>query len=156
MSEDTIDDSSIVIPNTENPTYSIVVFKSMELPSSYRPLIYSRWLRSLRHGNQLFKRISSNAFYENYHNYISNLLNKPDSVVRLAVLSDDHDVVLGFSVSREDVLDYVHVHTDYRKIGVATALVPSLMTTFTHLTALAIIIWQKNKKYKEWKFNPFA
>ncbi len=138
------------------PTYSIIVFSGHKLPSQYIPMLFSRWLRSLRFGNPLFKKVKSKDYFHNYHAYIENLLSKPDSQVRLAVLSDDHDVVLGFSVSREDVLDYIHVHTDYRKIGIGTKLIPEGITTFTHLTETATNIWQYNEKYKELKFNPFA
>ncbi len=138
------------------PSYSIIVFPGSKLPSQYIPMLFSRWLRSLRFGNPLFKKVRSKDYFRNYHTYIEKLLSKPDSQVRLAVLSDDHDVVLGFSVSREDVLDYVHVHTDYRKIGIGAKLIPEGITTFTHLTETATNIWQYNEKYKELKFNPFA
>ncbi len=76
--------------------------------------------------------------------------------MRLAVLSDDPDVVLGFSVSREDVLDYVYVHKDQRRLGIARKLLPPHFTTFSHITLTAMEIWHKNPKYKQLKFNPFA
>jgi GNAT superfamily N-acetyltransferase len=72
--------------------------------------------------------------------------------VRLAVLSDDRDVVLGFSVSREDILDYVHVHKDMRKQGVATSLIPKDIKIITHLTKTALLVWPK---YENITFNPF-
>ncbi len=136
--------------------YSIISFSSKELPEKYVAMVYSKWLRSLRFGNPLFKAIDSNVYYNQYHHYIEILLCKPSSVTRLAVLSDDHDVALGFSVSREDVLDFVHVHKDQRKQGIAKKLVPAKTTTFSHITLTAIDIWRKNSKYKHLKFNPFA
>jgi hypothetical protein len=139
-----------------SPTYSVISFRASQLPESFKPLIFSRWLRSLRFGNSLFRKIDSKNYHENYHKFIENLLNKPDCLIKFAVLSDDHDVVLGFSVSREDVLDYVHVHTDYRKHKIGTALIPDGITTFTHITLIAIDIWQTNPKYRHLKFNPFA
>lgn len=142
---------------TEEASYSILIYPSSKLPKSYEALIFSRWLRSLRHGNPLFKKVSSREFYDNYHKYIEKLLEKPDSQIRLAVLSDDHDNVLGFSVSREDVLDYVHVHTNNRKVGIGRALIPEGITTFSHITGPAIVIWQNlGSRYKHFKFNPFA
>lgn len=138
------------------PSYSILVFNASKLPSKYLPLIYSRWLRSLRFGNNLFRRITSHQYYKHYHYYIEKLMSKPDCLVRLAVLSDDHDVVLGFSVSREDVLDYIHVHSDYRMNRIGTSLVPEGITTFTHFTTIAIDIWNRDPKYNKWNFNPFA
>lgn len=135
-------------------TYSIISFKGSQVPPNYLPLIFSRWLRSLRYGNPLFKRITPNDYYKSYHKFIENLLTKPDCMIRLAVLSDDHDVVLGFSVCREDVLDYIHVQADYRNHGIGKKLVPEGITTFTHLTLTAGSIW--HPKYKHLKFNPFA
>lgn len=118
-------------------------------------MIFTRWLRSLRYGNPLVKKINSDDYYKNYHQFITNLLAKPDSLVRIAALSDDHDICLGFSVSREDVLDYIHVHSDYRKIGVGKALCPDGITTFSHITITGLMIWQRSK-YKKLQFNPFA
>ena len=135
-------------------SYEVISFSSRKLPRAYIALLYSRWLRSLRFGNPLVRKISSHQYFKQWHAYIEKLLAKPDSIVRLAVLSDDHDIVLGFSVSREDVLDYVHVHTNNRNCGIATSLIPESITTFTHVTETWIQIW--NKHYKEWKFNPFA
>lgn len=137
-----------------DPSYTVIVFPAAKLPEQYVPMIFSKWLRSLRHGNPLFKKIKSDEYYKYYHAYLENLLGKPDSLVRLAVLSDDHDVVLGFAVSREDVLDYMHVHLDYRKIGVGNKLLPEGITTFTHITFTGMKIWQA--KYPSWNFNPFA
>ncbi len=73
--------------------------------------------------------------------------------MKLAVLTDDRDVVLGFSVSRGKVLDYVHVQKDLRKQGIGTALIPLGIDTITHLTKSALPIW--GSKYGSWKFNPF-
>ena len=137
-------------------TFSVIEFYTSEMPKDYLPMIYSRWLRSLRNESPIYKKIPSKTYYSDYHKYIENLLSKPDSMVHLAVLSDDNDIVLGFAVTREDVLDYVHVHTDYRKNGIAKAIVPKDITTFTHLTSPALLIWQGKDHYKHLKFNPRA
>lgn len=135
-------------------SYTIISYKAKDLPKEYTALVYSKWLRSFRHGNKHFKHIHSGAFYKQYHDQVENLLSKPDATIRLAVLSDDHDVVLGFCATREDVLDYVHVHKDYRRIGIAKSLVPEGIKAMTHMTDLALKIWGKNKNYQELKFNP--
>lgn len=146
-----------LVTTIEKPTYSVIVFPAAKIPKNYVSLVFSRWLRSLRFGNKTFRKISSKDYHFQYHKYIENLMAKPDSLIRFAVLSDDHDVVLGFAVSREDVLDYMHVHTDYRKIGVGRSLLPPGITTFTHLTVGALCIWQRDDgKYKHLKFNPWA
>ncbi len=139
-----------------NPTYKVISFPSAKLPVEYKALVFSKWLRSLRYGNAIMEKVNQDEYFTNYHKFIENLLSKPDSIVRLAVLSDDHDVVLGFATSREDVLDYIHVHKDQRTQGIAKALMPDGITTFSHITKSAMEIWQKNDKYKHLEFNPFA
>jgi len=141
---------------SDAPTYSVISYPSRDLPTNYIALVYSKWLRSLRFGNPLFKNIESDAFYREYHKYIESLLEKPLSVIRLAVLSDDHDVVLGFSVSREAIIDYVHVHMDHRRVGVGRSLLPAHTTTMTHITMTSLTIWRNNPKYEHLIFNPFA
>ncbi len=151
------DELSLELVNTVKPaSYTIMAYPALKLPPQFIPLIFSKWLRSLRYGNPLFKIMSPKEYYKNYHTYIENLMKKPDAIIRLAVLSDDHDVVLGFSMNREDVLDYLHVHTDYRKIGIGRALMPVGITTFTHVTSSWLSIWPANQNYKDLKFDPFA
>jgi GNAT superfamily N-acetyltransferase len=134
--------------------YRIIAFSGYKLPAAYTELVYSRWLRSLRFGNDYFKLIKSNAYYEAYHRYIQRVLEHPDSMVRLGVLSDDADVVLGFSVSRGSILDYVHVHKDHRRLGIGTKLVPQGIDTITHLTRTGLAIF--GSKHFNWAFNPFV
>jgi hypothetical protein len=159
MTEATVQESS----------YKVLTFPAAKLPTEYQALVFSKWLRSLRFGNPLFQKVSSNDYYQHYHAYIQRLLDKPDSIVRLAVLSDDSDVVLGFCVSREDVLDYVHVHKDQRHQGICSKLVPESITTITHLTKDGLNILENCSRYKLvqsmdnkpedkrcFVFNPFA
>jgi GNAT superfamily N-acetyltransferase len=141
---------------TDSASYSIVCYPASKAPEAYLAFVYSKWLRSLRYGNPLFKKVLSDEYYKNYETFIKNIMSKPDAFIRFAVLSDDHDILLGFSVNREDVLDYVFVHFDYRKTGIGRSLIPEGITTFTHLTTLALAIWPSNEHYKDWKFNPFA
>lgn len=134
-------------------SYEILAFPAKHTPDQYLPLIFSKWLRSLRFGSDAFKHIESTYYYREYHKFIESLLEKPDAIVRLAVLSDNHDVVLGFSVSREDVLDYIHVHLDQRRQGIAKKLAPIGITAFTHYTNTAGLIW-RSEKYKHLEFKP--
>ncbi len=134
-------------------TYSIIVHRGDQLPSAYRALIFSKWLRSLRFGNDWFKKIDSKAYYEAYHHLIEKILDKDVTQVRLAVLTDDFDVVLGFSISRKNILDYVYVHKDIRLHGIGTKLVPKDIEIYTNLTKTADIIL-KSKGLRA-VFNPF-
>lgn len=135
-------------------SYSIISFPGPDFPTRYQAAVFSKWLHSLRNGNDFFKATSANDYFIQYHQYIEKLLEKPSSLVKFAVLTDDHDIILGFSVSREDVLDYLFISPEQRGQKLSKALIPDGITTFTHLTKQWIPIWQA--KYKDWKFNPFA
>jgi GNAT superfamily N-acetyltransferase len=135
--------------------YKVIVYNGPALPDNYKPMIYSKWLRSLRYGNDYFKLIQQDAYFTNYHKYLELVLNKSDTMVRMAVLSDDYDVVLGFAVCRPSIVDYVHIHKDYRRQGIGSALIASLanVSFITHLTRNGMSFW--NNKLKDAKFNPF-
>lgn len=121
----------------------------------YRHLIYSSFLRSLRFGNDWFKDIESDLYYDVYHRVIDALLVRPESVVRLALLPDELDTCIGWSLSEEKTLHYVFVKGDIeaRRHGIGTALLPKEFDKITHLTKIGRDIWKK--KYPKVKFDPF-
>ncbi len=135
-------------------SYRIKAYAARLLAPEYKGLIYSKWLRSLRYGNDYFKLVDPDAYYRAYHKYITAVLAFSDSIVRLAVLADDPDVVLGFSVARGNILDYVHVHKHQRRQGIGTRLIPEGIDTISHVTKTGLSIW--GSKYGHWLFNPFA
>jgi GNAT superfamily N-acetyltransferase len=120
-----------------------------------RHFIYSKWLRSLRYENDFFRLIWAEAYWPAYQAHIRKILDGPETTVRLAVLSDEPDVILGFSVSRRTVLDYVYVHKDQRRQGIASQLVPQGIEWITHVTKTALTIWGSHERAKEWRFDPF-
>ncbi len=138
----------------EGASYSVVRYPAAKLPAQYLNLILSRWKRSLRHGNDYYKLIATDSYFAAYDWYLTRLLAEPGSTIRLAVLAKDPDVVLGFSVCRGDVLDYVHVHKDQRRLGIGSRLVPDDVAIVSHLTRTGLTIW--GSKYPQWKFNPFV
>ena len=138
----------------EQASYKVMVWHANALPESYKALIYSKWLRSLRYGNDYFKLIDQKAYFRVYHKYIERVLTSPGSVVRLAVLGDDSDVVLGFSVSHGDTMDYIHVHKDYRRKGIGTSLLFKSVDQITHVTKNGISFW--TARCPNAIFNPFA
>src|SRR5271166_5811041 len=96
----------------------------IDVPESYKNLVLSKWLRSLRFGNDYFQIIDADVYFKTYSQYITLILNRPLTVVRLAVLTDDPDVVLGFSVSEKNKIHFVHVHKDHRRLGIGSDLLP--------------------------------
>ena len=134
-------------------TYSVIAYRGFELPKEYENLIYAKWLRSFRFGNDYMKLAEPSSYYAAYHRYIENILKTADCTVRLAVLTEDKDVVLGFSVARGATLDYVHVQKEQRRMGIGTSLVPDGIATISHLTKTGLTIW--GSKYGHWRFDPF-
>lgn len=135
-------------------SYDVIVRQGSKVSGDKLNLILSRWKRSLRYGNDYFKLINQDAYYRSYDTYLQGVLRHPATAVRFAVLTSDPDIILGFSVCRGNILDYVHVQQAQRRQGIARSLVPSGIDTITHLTKTGLTIW--GGKYSKWAFNPFA
>lgn len=133
--------------------YIVRTFRGAELPDQYRGLVFSRWLLSYKWGNDFMRMAQRKGYFPAYRSYVARLINDPECVIRIAVLADDHDVALGFSVCRATCLDYVHVHKDHRLQGIATKLIPADIKVFSHATKDGFrAIGKKNPK---WKLEPF-
>ena len=137
-------------------SYTIIPFLGVTLVGEKLNFVHSRWMRTARYGNDYFKLIDSDSYYKAYHKYILSILQRPDTIVRLAVLSDDRDTILGFSVSERTILHYVLVlghDPDARRKGIGRSLVPFEVTHITHVTKAILPIW--NTKLPNAIFNPF-
>ena len=138
----------------EIASYEIHLYAGKDVPKRYINLIRSRWMRSYKHDNDFMKLADPEGYYFSYSGYIESILNRPRTDVRFAVLSDDDDVVLGFSVTEANILHYVHVPKAYRKNGIAKMLLPDKIDWFSHLTKIGIKLWAT--KVPHAKFNPFV
>jgi hypothetical protein len=136
-------------------TYKIISYTAHKLPESYKPMIFSKWMRSLRYGNNYFEAIDSNVYYKTYQKYIQSILERPGAMVRLSTLSDDPDICLGWSISEGNTLHYIHVQWEQRNQGIGKSLLPPGIRQFTHLTKTGMKIW-RDDKYSHAIFNPFA
>lgn len=140
----------------EEQFYIVKSYLGTDLPKEYEALVYSTWLRSLRHGNSYFKLIyPPDAYYATYGNYISRILETPLCYVRLALLDEDRDNVLGYLIHRGDILDYCYIQKEQRRNGIARSLLPEGIKVITHLTHTAMSIWAGNSHYQHFHFNPF-
>lgn len=137
----------------EKSTYSVISF-GHSLPENYKGVVYAKWMQSLRYGNQFFYLADSKSYYEAYQKYIDMLRARPKSLLRIACLTDDVDVVLGWSLIEDHTLHYVYVVKEQRRLGIAKSLVPTEIKQISHLTKIGMTIW--NNKLKSAKFNPFA
>lgn len=139
----------------ETPTmFEIHCYEGKHIPPQYKAVVRSRWIRTYRHCNDYMKLIYAPAYYSAYEVYVERILERPNVEVRIAVLQDDVDVVLGFSITETpDILHYVEVKRIMRRNGIANALVPEKIRYFTHLTKLGLRIW--SQKNPEARFSPF-
>lgn len=131
----------------------IYAWQGKLLPKRYLNLVRSRWMRSYRHCNDYMKLVDAAAYYFAYGVYIENILRRPNTVVRLALLEEDDDVALGFSVVEGSCLHYVEVPKSNRKQGIGRALVPDRIDWFSHLTKIGQRLW--STKAPNAKFNPY-
>ena len=110
--------------------------------------IFATWLRSLYFGSSFFRRIDKDTYFDKYKLVVSALLAM--ATIKIACLSEDQDVVVGYAVYEGPVLHWVYVKKNWRKQGVARLLVPDNINTFSHFTNVG---WTARRL--EWKFNPF-
>lgn len=134
--------------------YRVVVYSGTDPAlNPYKAMVYSDWMKSLRFGNEWFKLIDSNRFYSIYGAIIRQILAKPECHVRLAVLSDEPDTCLGWTLSEGNTLHYAFVKKDLRRQGIGKALLPKSFDRTTHLTKIGQAIRQA--KFRDLTFDPF-
>jgi hypothetical protein len=105
-------------------------------------MIAGEWKRSFRNGNKNLRETAQKSYIERYDRYIEHIFSKPHTRIRLAVLSDDHDNALGWSVCENTTLHYVFVKWDNRHLGIGMSLLPKNIETITHLTDLGRKLWK--------------
>lgn len=135
-------------------SYSILIYSGSDPAiKPYESMIYKDFLKTLRYGNDWYKEIFADAYYNTYQKVIFSLLNRPSTVIKLAVLTEDYDTCLGWSMTEGQTIHYVHVKRDFRKQGIGGELIPKNVEAVTHLTKIGKSIWKKS--YRDAIFNPF-
>lgn len=116
---------------------------------SDKAFIYSTFLRGVYYGHPFFTAIEKSAFFAHYPRVLDKLLSVAD--VQVLCLSEDQDLILGFSITRPNIIDYVFVKPAWRKQGLAKLLLPGTYEYVTHITRPGEAI----AKSKKLKVNPF-
>lgn len=116
--------------------------------------ILSTWLKGLKFGNSWFNLIDQTAYYKVYHTLIENILARSGTEVKVAVLKDEPEFILGYSVLRKNqtIADWVFCKSTWRGIGIANMLVPKTVKQISHLTKTGEFIFKKRANLS---FNPF-
>lgn len=121
------------VPQTQ-ARYCIIECSGQKIPNNYKALIFGKWLKSLRAGNDLFKLNDAESYYFNYHVYLEKLFTRTSLKFRFAVIEEDHDTVLGWACLEPGKVHYVWVQPEQRGQGVAKSLCSEPFKTVTHLT----------------------
>lgn len=111
--------------------------------------LLSTFLKGLYYGSKFWALVDQEAFFSNYEPFIKQLMLRSD--VKIACLEDDTDVILGYSISRSNVLHFLFVKKSYRKLGIGKLLYPIGIDTVSHITDQG----DSMRKKLNLKFNPF-
>ncbi len=115
--------------------------------------IYATMLRGLYHGCELYGLIEKEAFYSNYEQVLAKLLLKPVLELKIACLTLEPEVILGYALAEPGVLHFVYIKSPFRGQNIAKQLLASCseIRFVTHLTKSGNAIRLK----KGWVYNPF-
>jgi hypothetical protein len=119
-----------------------------------KAFVMSTFLRGLYYGESWFSEIPKSIFMNNYKHVAEKIVEK--SIITIACLPDDPDVILGYSILSQDlqVIHWVYVKSIWRRKGIAKNICPKHPTTVTHLTQLGKTLMKE--KLKTATFNPFC
>lgn len=77
--------------------------------------------------------------------------------ISIACLDDDQDLILGYSIYKNDMLCYVYVKTSFRQQGISKLLLENYLKNTTQHQILFTSKYMSNitKQLSNWDFNPF-
>lgn len=116
--------------------------------------ILATFLRGLYYGDSWFSFIPKQIFMTNYDKVAEALVKGDRTIIKVACLKEDIDVILGYSILSKDYqsIHWVFVKSAWRNKGIARSLLPQYPICATHLTRLGkdLLI-----KFENCVFNPF-
>jgi hypothetical protein len=128
--------------------------------------IYDSWLNGNYYGHKSYckdckreapynyvENIPQSVYFKNYREVVRRILSRPTTQVKVACLKQSPDIVLAFSVFEPGTLHWVWVKPEWRKIGLATDLLPPDIQCVTHMTKSGKGF--RYLKFREAIFNPF-
>lgn len=114
--------------------------------------VYATFLRGLYYGSSWYGTINKKSFMDNYPAVLDKILEKDNTQLKIACLSQDENVILGYCIVEGPVLHWIAVKEAWRGQGIAKKLLAgSEITHVTHLTKVGSLI----SKQKGWIHNPF-
>lgn len=90
--------------------------------------------------------MDQDLYYKEYSKHIERLINKPGTMIDVAVLEDAPDLDIGYIVYNNQTLYWASVKRDYRKQGILNTLLKNMdFTTYTGSTPVGLAIGKKKK-----------
>jgi GNAT superfamily N-acetyltransferase len=122
-------------------------FKIQTFQSDHHSFVVDSWLRSLR--DACYRDVDADIFYPEVRVRVHSLLKRPGVSVRVAVKDDDPDTYVGWAAVEGDVLHYVYVKQEARRLGVAKTLLGGLeLHRYSHKPRFVT-------PPRDWTYNPF-
>jgi GNAT superfamily N-acetyltransferase len=119
------------------------------------PYIYSSWSKGYFYGQDVKDEAQAEGEIKKRRRLIEYLIKNPGTKVLVACLVNDPDTILGFSVTESKgegaILHWVFVRPEWRRLGLARALVYPGTTEVSHLTKIG-----KSLKPAQWKYTPLG
>jgi hypothetical protein len=124
-------------------------------PEHDENFVFSTALDGLYYGDSWFSKIKKAIFYNYYRKILQGIIAKPSTQIRIACIKDDPTEIKGYVIltNNAKAIMWIFVKRDWRKNGIARALVPDTVTEVSNLTHLGEILI---KKYPQLSFNPFV
>lgn len=120
---------------------------------SDKAFILATFLRGVYYGNQFFNMIPKNIFMDSYKKVGEALLVHPNVQIKVACLSDDPDVMIGYAMLSKDLetIHFCFIKSAWRQQGIMKAILPIIPKNSTHFTKLGLSLMNKYNI----TFNPF-
>ena len=131
-------------------------FVIVDATDDAKNLIFATWLRSYEASSMMSKLIPRDTFFAEHHRVLERIFARGPTV-KLAVLPDQQDVVLGYAVVEGQVIHYVYVKPAFRRYGIAKALLGAcgIRPKFTYTHHTYILRTDLHGKVKDAVFNPY-
>lgn len=117
--------------------------------------ILATFLRGIYYGETFFSEVPKALFMSKYKQVAQALVLDKSTVIRIACLPDDSDVVIGYSITNNNdtTLNWVFIKKAWRGKGIAKNLLPNTLTSLVpqHATKQGFIL----TKNLNLTLNPF-
>lgn len=106
-----------------------------EANSGDKNFILSTWMKGNYFGNSIFKSIPQDLRFKDYTRYMEAVLSDPEAEARVACDESAPEWAVGFSITRQDTLYWIHIKEGYRRMGIGSLLLSGRRLVSIRMTA---------------------